>query len=88
MLLLLWIEEPTKNDYKIAGVRPKFFYDGKKRFGLNMQAIVDNKRQFLDIDISHLGVSSDYFIFAVSNLKRRLEQRLLVSWKVIFGDNA
>ena len=53
-----------------------------------MQAIVDNKRRFIDVDILHLGASSDHLVFAVSNLERRLEQGLLAFRKVIFGDNA
>ena len=87
--MLLWIEQPTKADCEITGVGPKKFFCGrKKKFGLNMQATVDDKRRFIDIDISHPGASSDYLVFAVSNLKRRLESDLLVAGKVIFGDNA
>ena len=87
--MLLWMEQPIKADCDIAGVGPKKFFCGrKKKFGLNMQATVDDKRRFIDIDILHPGASSDYLVFAVSNLKRRLEQGLLAPGKVIFGDNA
>ena len=53
-----------------------------------MTGTVDDKRQLIDVYISHPGAASDYLVFAVSNLKRRLEDGLLESGKVIVGDNA
>lgn len=44
-----------------------------------MQATVDNKRQFVDVDTLYPGASSDYLIFTVSTLKRRIGEGLLSS---------
>ena len=87
--MLLWMEQPHKADCEVAGVGPKKFFCGrKKKFGLNMTATVDDQRQFIDVDISHPGATSDYLAFSVSSLKRRLVSGLLLAGKYIFGDNA
>ena len=78
--MLLWMDQPTNADCEIAGVRQKYFVCGrKKKFGLNMQTIVDDKRRFININILHPSASSNYLVFTVSNLKRRLEDGLLAS---------
>ena len=87
--MLLWMDQPTNADCEKTGVGQKYFVCGqKKKFGLNMQTIVDDKRRFININILHPSASSNYLVFTVSNLKRRLEDGLLASGKVIFGNIA
>ena len=65
--LLIWTRKPTKpvlDEAKLGAT--KLFYGRKKRFRLNMQAICDNKRRFLDVDISHPASTSDYLSFGTS----------------------
>ena len=95
--ILIWINKPSKPDLaalKMGGV--KFFCSRKKKFGLNMQAVCDARRQFLDVNIGHPGCTSDYLAFAMSSLHRKLEgnnphdqnQPFLCPGLVIYGDNA
>ena len=40
----------------------KFFFGREKRFGMNMQAICDHKRRFLDIDIAQVAYAGYLFL--------------------------
>jgi DDE superfamily endonuclease len=61
----------------------------KKKFGLNMQAVCDSKRRFLDVYIGHPGATSDFLSFMTWPLHRRLEEpNFLHPDLCIFGDNA
>ena len=88
--ILIWTECPTENECKAAKCgSAKFFCGRKKKFGLNMMATVDHLCRFIDIQISHLGASSDFLAFATSNFKSRLDQPGFLSpGLVLFGDNA
>ena len=88
--MLVWIHKPSKRALEKAGFGPKKFFCGrKKKFGLNLQAICDHNRKFLDIDIVHPGSTSDYLCFSTSAISDRLEnQGLLHEGFTIFGDNA
>ena len=56
---------------------------------MNLTATVDDKRQFIDVDISHPGATSNYLAFVVGSLKQKLHDgQLLAPGKFIFGDNA
>ena len=43
-----------------------------------MTATVDDQRQFIDVDISHPGATSDYLAFLVSSFNRKLVSGLLL----------
>ena len=65
------------------------FLWAKKRFGLNMQAICDEKRRFLDIHVAHPASTSDYLAFATSPICKLLETPgFLAEGLCIYGDNA
>ena len=87
--LLVWTNKP--NIICLLGAKlgcNKFFCGRKKRFGLNMQAICDNKRQFLDIDISHPASTSDYLAFGTSPICTLLDIKgFLAPGLTIYGDN-
>jgi hypothetical protein len=74
----------------------KFFCGRKKKFGLNMQAVCDARRRFLDVEIGHPGATSDYLAFALSGLHTKLQGTnpehptlpFLCPGLALFGDNA
>ena len=86
----MWTSKPTTIVLKKARLGCKKFFCGrKKRFGLNMHAICDHRRRFLDIDISHPASTSDYLAFGTSNICSLLEKSgFLCDGLSIFGDNA
>ena len=54
-----------------------------------MTGTVDDKKRFIDIDISHPGSTFDYLAFVTSSLKRKIDNDgILADNKYIFGDNA
>jgi DDE superfamily endonuclease len=67
-----------------------------KKFGLNMQAVCDSQRRFLDVEIRHPGATSDYLAFATSSLHQKLlgdnphvmGQPFLFPGIALYGDNA
>jgi DDE superfamily endonuclease len=66
----------------------KFFVEEKK-YGLNMQAVCDSQRRFLDVYIGHPGATSDFLSFQTSPLCHLLEQpNFLKPGLCLFGDNA
>jgi hypothetical protein len=89
--VLIWTERPTDADCKLAKCGPKKFFCGrKKKFGFNMQAVVDSKGRFLDVSIRHPGTTSDYLAFTINNqLYNKLEtQGFLAPGLCLFGDSA
>ena len=88
--LLIWFEQPSSADCERAMCGPKKFFCGrKKKFGLNMMGTVDYLGRFLDVDIRHPGSTSDFLVFATSDLKEKLETHgFLANGLVLFGDNA
>lgn len=95
--MLIWINKPSTPELqklKIGG--KKFFCGRKKKFGLNMQAVCDARRRFLDVEIMHPGATSDYLAFATSTLHKKLVgdnihvagQPFLFPGLVLYGDNA
>ena len=88
--ILIWMDQPNKNDCEKAQCGPKKFFCGrKKKFGLNMMGTVDFLGRFLDVDIRHPGSTSDFLVFATSDLKEKLETNgFLAEGLSLFGDNA
>jgi DDE superfamily endonuclease len=87
--ILIWIEKPTEENAKKAGIgRKKFLCSRKNKFGLNCQAVADKRGRLLDISIKYGGSSSDCLAFEASDLCRRLENGLMHPGLVLFGDNA
>ena len=88
--ILIWTNQPTKNVVEEVGLGPKKFLCGrKKKFGLNMQAICDDQRRFIDTEISHPASTSDYLAFSTSSICERLEKPgYLCLGMCIYGDNA
>jgi len=89
--ILIWTTQPIKSDCKGTSIGPRKFYCGRKhKFGLNMQAVCDANRKFLDVSICHPGATSDYLAFTTSSLHDKLENvdNFLAPHLAIFGDNA
>ena len=60
-----------------------------KKFGLNMQAICDDQRRFIDVNISHPVSTLDYLAFGTSKINSKLEEPVfLCKGLCIYGDNA
>jgi len=78
---LIWILKPTEKDASAAGI-------GRKKFGLNCQAVSDVSGRILYISIVYGGASSDCMAIEASDLFRQLEDGLLHKSLVLFGDNA
>ena len=61
----------------------------EKKFGMNMQAVCDNEKRFIDIDISKTGSTSDYMVFCTSSLLQKLQtQGFLKKVLTLYGDAA
>ena len=88
--MLLWIEKPSEAECRKAGVDSGKFYCGRKgKYGLNLQAICDNRRRFLDVSLRHPASASDYISFATSNVYHKLKRTgFLATGLCIYGDNA
>lgn len=88
--MLLWTEKPWNVDCVMAQCQPKrFFCGGKKKFGLNSQAVCDSCGRITDVSIMHPASTSNCLSFATSPLCHKLEQpSFLASDVCLFGDNA
>ena len=54
-----------------------------------MQAICDDQRRFIDVDISHPASTSDFLTFGTSKINSKLEEPgFLCKGLCIYGDNA
>ena len=40
---------------------------------MNLQAICDDKRRFIDVNIGHTGSTSDYLAYSTSDIYKRIE---------------
>ena len=88
--ILIWIHKPSKRDVKAIQFGPsKFFCGRKKKFGLNMQAVCDVHKRFLDVEIKFPGSATDFFAFEQSELKGIINKEgFLRPGLALFGDNA
>ncbi|GFH51714.1 hypothetical protein CTEN210_08189 [Chaetoceros tenuissimus] len=67
----------------------KWFCSRKNKYGLNLQAICDSRKRFLDLSILFGGSSSDLIAFESSPIRQKLEQPgFLADGLCLFGDNA
>ena len=83
--MLVWITKPHITDCNEAVIgATKFFCGRKKKFGLAMQAICDSQRRFLDVVVSHPGSASDLLMFNMSQIKKDLDQGLLMKEALYF----
>ena len=87
--VLIWTSKPSIICLLGAKLGCKKFLCGRKKcFVLNMQAICDSKRRFLDIDITHPDSTSDYLAFGTSPICTLLEtEGFLSPGLTIYGDN-
>lgn len=89
--MLVWMNKPNLRSTKEVGIGPKKFFCGrKKKFGINLQAICDHKRRFIDIDVRHPGSTSDYLCFTTSRIHQRIlsDPNLIHPSLHFFGDSA
>jgi hypothetical protein len=71
--MLLWVERPSQASCVSAGVGANKFFCGRKhKFGLNLQAVCDSNRRFIDLSILNPGSASDYLSVITSELYRSL----------------
>ncbi len=85
------MNKPCKKSKLQSQIGPKKFYCGrKKKFGMNLQAICDLKRRFIDIDVRHPGSTSDYLCFTTSNIHKKIlmDPHFLHPSLQLFGDSA
>ena len=73
--MLIWTHCPSQEDCNLCecGAK-KFLCSRKKKFGLNMQAVCDDKGRFLDIEIQHPGATSDYLCFMTSQIQKKIRK--------------
>ena len=88
--MLLCTEKPTNIECARVQVDSGKFYCGRKgKYGLNMQAVCDARRRFLDVSLRNPGSASDYLAFITSDLKHNLAMEGFLAEKLcIYGDNA
>ena len=87
--VLIWTSKPSIISLLLSKLGKKFLCGQKKRFGLNMQAICDDKLRFLDIGISHPAITSDYLVFGTSSICTLFETKgLSAPGLTICEDNA
>jgi DDE superfamily endonuclease len=88
--ILIWMEKPSEKSCEEAECGGKKFFCGrKKKFGLNMQAIVDHHKRFLHMSVYHPASTSDYLAFSTMDLFHKLERPgFLADGVHLFGDNA
>jgi hypothetical protein len=88
--LLIWLTKPAEHDCMEAGFGSKKYFCGhKKKYGINMQAVVEANGKFLDIDLQHPGSCSDFVAFRTSSLKKKMEvPGFLAKGLCLFGDAA
>ena len=67
----------------------KFYCGRKGKFGLNLQAVCDARRQFTYISLQHPASASDYLAFITSSLYGQLtEGEGIPQGYCLYGDNA
>ena len=85
--MLIWMHKPSQAECEEEGVdETKFFCGRKHKFGLNLQAVCDHKRRFLEINLDYGAASSDQLAFEVTRFRQLLEQEgFLANGLVLFG---
>ena len=88
--MLVWTTKPSKSECRDEKCGEKNFKCSRKdKFGLNLQAICDNKLKFIWLDIKWPGATSDYMAWVTTDLCHDLESTdKLVKGMCIVGDNA
>ena len=88
--MLVWTTKPSKSECKKEKCGEKNFKCSRKdKFGLNLQAICDNKLKFIWIDIKWPGATSDYMAWVTTALCHELESTdKLANGMCLVGDNA
>ena len=89
--MLVWISKPSKSDVEenIGFGEGRFLCGRKGKFGIQLQAICDSKRRFLDVSIGTPGSSSDYFTFLHSEIYESMNtEGFLRPGLALYGDNA
>jgi hypothetical protein len=94
--ILIWVSKPTKAECRELKCGEKSFFCARKdKFGVNMQAICDNKLRFTWIDISWPGSTADYMAwvtsalyFKIESTKSAVHEAVIKAGYCIVGDNA
>jgi hypothetical protein len=88
--MLVWTDSPSESMDDMGIGQGKFYNGRKKKYGLNMQAICDANRRFLDVYVGHPGSASDYTVWLDSPIREKIEKTpgFLRPGLVIYGDNA
>lgn len=90
--MLVWTnKEIPKEDLKDLGHggSDQLYCERKKKFGLNMQAICDDKKRFLHVICAHPGSASDYTVWLDCRFRRTVEKPgFLKPGLALYGDNA
>ena len=88
--LIIWTQKPTKPYCDQVKIGEKSFFCGRKnKFGLNLQAMCDDKLIFRFADIRFPASASDYISWNASDLpKKILLERLIKPGFAIYSDNA
>jgi hypothetical protein len=94
--ILIWILKPNRQQCrKLKCGEASFFCSRKDKFGLNMQAICDNKLRFRWIDITWPGCTADYMAWVTSSLYSKIESdknsvigTVIRKGMTLVGDNA
>lgn len=88
--MLVWTKKPAREECRAMECgETQFFCDRKKKFGLNLQAIVDHLGRFTWISLEFPGASLDYLAWSCSDIVSFLEQDgVLLPNHTLVGDNA
>jgi hypothetical protein len=88
--MLVWIHPPSKEECEKIGVgQAKFICGRKSKFGLNLQAICDSEKRFLDISIKFGASASDLLAFEASPIRVHMDSpNFIAPGLCLFGDNA
>ncbi len=87
--ILVWTSKPFETAKELGCGPGKFYCGRKKKFGVQIQAVCDQKRRFLDVDCFHPGSASDFSMWRDCSLRKMVEtDGFLAPGYVLFGDNA
>jgi DDE superfamily endonuclease len=72
--ILIWTHRPSEADAALASCDVGKFYCGQKhKYRLNMQAICDARRQFLDVSLMFPASTSDVLSFESTSIYQKLQ---------------
>ena len=88
--MLVWTNKPNKVTLENCDLRPlKFLCGKKKKFSLNLQAIYDHRKRFMDVFIGFPGSASDFLCYCNLSICEKLNTPgFLVPGLCIYGDAA